>query len=197
MVVPTRAEAAAVLLGFRRPSWFLAHVSAVAEVAAFLARRIEERGLVIDRPLVEAAALLHDIDKLFPSDDPLRSLGHGDAGARWLTEHGMPELARAVAGHPITRLSDPRRYERWAAFSDREVRVVAYADKRAAQRLMPLDGRIKDMARRHPEHRDALAFARPRAQRLEREICAAAGIRPEEVRRQRWVSRALLEAAKR
>jgi putative nucleotidyltransferase with HDIG domain len=188
MGVPTRKQSIDLLCSFDPPRWFLRHSIAVAEVAAFLAARLDAAGLPVDRSIVEAAALLHDIDKLFPPDDPLRALGHGDAGARWLEHHGYPELARPVAAHPITRLSDPERYARWAAFSNRESRVVAYADKRAGQRLQSLAARLDAMERRHPEYLASLRLARPRAQRLEREVCKAAGIRPEDVRRVHWVA---------
>jgi hypothetical protein len=32
-----------------------------------------------DRGLVEAAGLLHDVDRLLPTDDPAHGLRHGDA----------------------------------------------------------------------------------------------------------------------
>ena len=187
-MVPSRSDAVQLLVSLDPPAWFLAHVSAVAEIATFLAARVVAQGLPVDRTLVETAALLHDVDKLFPPDHPLRSLRHGDAGARWLTEQGYGELARPVAGHPVTRLSDSERYPTWAAFASREERIVAYADKRAGQRLVSLAERFADWEARSPEHRRPLEIARARAERLEREVCAAAGIAPDEVRRARWVA---------
>ncbi|MGH2466908.1 MAG: HD domain-containing protein [Candidatus Limnocylindrales bacterium] len=195
MAVPTRREAAALLLAGAPPPWLLAHVSAVAEIAAFLAERIAARGYAIDRRLVETAALLHDIDKLLPASDPVLALGHGGAGARWLADQGHAELSRAVAAHPVTRLADGERFRRWSAFASREERIVAYADKRAGQRLEPLSARFADWAARYPEHRPDLAAAQPRAQRLEHDVCAAAGLDPTEVRRLRWVGPALQAAA--
>lgn len=188
MAVPTRKESIELLRSFRPPRRFLAHSIAVAEVAAFLAQHLDAAGLRVDRAVVEAAALLHDIDKLFDKDDPLRALGHGDAGARWLELHGFSELSRAVAAHPITRLSDPERYAAWAAFSDRESRIVLYADKRAGQRVVTLAARLDGMERRHPKYVASLRVARARAERLEHEVCAAARIEPEEVRRLPWVA---------
>lgn len=190
MAIPSRAESIDVLCSFEPPWWFLRHSLAVAEVAAYLAERLEARGIAIDRRVVEAAALLHDIDKLFDPDDPLRAFGHGDAGARWLDDHGYGELAGPVAAHPITRLTDPQRYRRWAAFSNSESRVVAYADKRGEQRVGSLAARLDDMEQRHPEHLASLRAARRRAERLEREVCEAAGIDPAEVRRLHWVAAA-------
>jgi hypothetical protein len=54
--------------------WAHPHARAVAEIAAWLARRIAERGLAVDRTAVEATALLHDVDKLSAADDPVRAL---------------------------------------------------------------------------------------------------------------------------
>ena len=149
MTVPGRVDAAALLLSLDPPPWFVRHSRAVAEVAGWLAARIEGRGTPVDRRLVEAAALLHDVDKTLPPDDPARALPHGDGSAAWVTRHGHPELARAVAGHPVTRLLDGERYKRWAAFASREERIVAYADRRAQQRVVSMDARFESWRRRY------------------------------------------------
>jgi putative nucleotidyltransferase with HDIG domain len=190
MTIPSRVEAAAILLSLspRRP--LLRHVSAVAEVAAFLAAGAARRGVSIDRRVVESAALLHDLDKALPPEDPLRQLGHGHAGARWLRDHGMGELANAVECHPVGRLSAPD-YAGWAATATLEERIVAYADKRVAQRVAPIDRRFARWFRNHPDFAAPLELARERAGLLEQEVCAAAGVRPDEVRRLRWVPNAL------
>ncbi len=190
MAIPTRLEAAALLDGLDPPDWLLTHSSAVAEIAAFLAGRIATRGIDVDRRIVESAALLHDMDKLLPPNHPLKRLGHGDAGARWLTDQGYEELSRPVANHPVTRLSDESRYGRWASFASREERIVAYADKRASQRLESLDRRFARWEERYP----GVGRARARADRLERDVCSAAGISPHQVRRLPWVRAALARA---
>jgi len=196
MAVPTRSEAARILRELHPPEWLVTHSAAVAEIAAFLAARITSRGVDLDTAVVEAAALLHDLDKALPETDPLRKLGHGAAGAAWLTRRGHGELARAVANHPATLLSDEERYPRWAAFASREERVVAYADKRATQELVPLAQRFGSWAERHPEHEPSLRLARGRAERLERDVCAAAGIAPSDVARLPWVAEAMASVTK-
>jgi hypothetical protein len=141
---------------------------------------------------VEAAALLHDVDKVLPASDPVRRLGHGHGSAAWLTAQGHPELARAVAGHPVTRLADGEAYRRWAAFASREERIVAYADKRAEQRLEPMAARFASWRRRHPDRWDDATWraVTARTERLEAEVCHAAGITPAEVRRLPWTAAA-------
>jgi hypothetical protein len=196
MSIPSRSAAAALLLELDPPPWAVRHARAVAEVAAWLAARIDARGIPVNRALVEAAALLHDVDKLLPRDDPLRALPHGDGSAAWLSARGHPELARAVAAHPVTRLADEARYRTWAAFASREERIVAYADKRAGQRLESMDVRFASWRKRYPAGWDAptAAAVRVRAARLEEDVCRAAGVRPEEVGRLAWTHRAFRAA---
>ena len=193
MSIPTRSEAAQVLRDLNSPDWLLEHSAAVADVASFLARRIDERGHAIDVTLVEAAALLHDVDKALPSNDPLRGLGHADAGAAWLRERGHDELARAVAGHPVMRLTEDERYEFWIRDALVEERVVAYADKRSRQDLVTLDDRFAYWLERHGDN-EQMRVARERAEKLEAEVCSAAGIAPDQVERARWAEAELERA---
>jgi putative nucleotidyltransferase with HDIG domain len=190
MTVPSRDEACLVLLGLKPSQRLVRHVTAVAEIAAFLAERTARRGIPVDRRLVESAALLHDIDKAYSRGNE----AHGEAGARWLTKHGFPELSQAVAFHPVSSLGDDARYAAFAANASRETGIVAYADKRAAQRLQPMGRRFLRWERRHPELKQSLARARERAEALEREVCEAAGITPQGVRRLRWVAAAMARA---
>lgn len=194
MTVPGRIDAACLLLSLDPPPWHIRHARAVAEVAGWLALRIATNGTSIDRRLVESAALLHDVDKVLPRDDPARALPHGDGSAAWLIRMGHPELARAVAAHPVTRLVDGERYRRWSAFASREERVVAYADKRAAQHVEPMAVRFARWARRHPERAGWDRAVLARAQRLETDVCRAAGVGLADVRRLAWTGPALAAA---
>lgn len=206
MTVPGRVEAASLLLSLDPEAWFVRHVRAVAEIAGWLAVRIEARGLPVDRRLVESAALLHDVDKALPVSDPLRTLPHGEGSAAWLTRAGHVELARAVASHPVTRLRDGEGFRQWTAFASREERIVAYADKRAGQRLESMDERFESWRRRYPVASDGLDGAwneatytaiRARALRLEAEVCRAAGVAPGDVRRLAWTGAAIRAARRR
>jgi len=192
MTVPGRVAAAALLSSLDPPPWFVAHARAVAEVAGFLAARIAANGIAVDRTAVEAAGLLHDVDKILPAGDPVRRLAHGHGSAAWLTKRGHPELARAVAGHPVTRLADGDVHRRWAAFASREERIVAYADKRAGQRLESMEARFASWRRRYPDGWDDATWraVRARAERLEADVCRAAGIEPDDVRRLPWTAEA-------
>lgn len=186
MSIPSRAVAAQVLRGLDPPGWLLTHSAAVAEVASFLADRIERQGHTIDVRLVEAAALLHDLDKALPRTHPLSAFEHGEGGARWARQAGHGELAPAIAHHPVHRLMDDERYHAWDAGATIEERVVAYADKRSMQDLVSIDERFTEWEERHGLSA-AFDVARQRAAKLEIEVCAAAGIAPHDVRRAPWV----------
>ncbi|HVL53567.1 MAG TPA: HD domain-containing protein [Vitreimonas sp.] len=199
MTVPGRTDAARLLLTLDPPRWFLRHSRAVAEIAAWLAARTAERGTALDRRLVEAAALLHDVDKLLSDADPASGLPHGEGSAAWLAARGLPELEPAVANHPVTRLADGDRFRRWQSSAGREAQIVAYADKRAGQRLQSMAARFAAWERRFPPGGDGWPAAMrsailARADRLEEAVCRAAGVRPEDVRRLPWTGTALARA---
>ena len=127
-------------------------------------------------------------------------MAHGDGSADWLARQGHAELGRAVANHPVTRLADAERFHRWAAFASREERIVAYADKRAGQRLESMSSRFREWERRFPDDAGGWTAAgraeiRRRADRLEADVCRAAGVRPSEVSRLPWTGPALRKAA--
>jgi predicted hydrolase (HD superfamily) len=205
MTVPSRREAAAILRSLRPPPRHLRHSCAVADVAAWLARAARAAGHSVDARAIEAAGLLHDVDKVLPAGDPAHRLPHGEGSAAWLRTVGVGELAELVADHPVTRLAGDVAWARLAA-APLEARIVAYADKRAGQRLESMDARFASWRRRYPAgpHEDGrptgwddatARLVRARAATLEADVCAAAGIVPEQVGRLRWARRALAEAA--
>ena len=193
MAVPTRTEAISLLVSTSPSPRLLQHMTVVAEVASFLAYRASRAGLAVDRRLVETAALLHDVDKALPPSHPLKELGHGPAGAAWLTEAGHPELARTLIAHPVTRFTDPEA-ETWVSDAPIEERIVTYADKRATQRVVSLEQRFDRWRRKHPEYRERLDRAYAVGQRLEDTLCAAIGIEATDVERLRWVDDAMSRA---
>ena len=161
MTVPSRREAASVLRSLSPSAKFVRHACAVGDVAAFLAMRVDQQGHPVDRRLVETAALLHDVDKLASAGAPAH-LRHGEGSAAWLEARGLAELAPAVRDHPVTRLAEPG-FEDWPATAPLEARIVAYADKRAAQHLAPMDARFARWRRKYPP---GLGQDRPARRRL-------------------------------
>ena len=192
------------LLSLEPPAWHLRHARAVAETAGWLAWRAESAGLSLDRRLVESAALLHDVDKLTRVKQQIDGLTHAEGSATWLASQGYPELGPAIVGHPVTRLADAAWFEEWLAVASPEALIVAYADKRAGQRLESMAARFASWNRRYPPAvRDqqpgawtvaALEPVRLRAERLEGRVCELAAVAPADVRRLPWTGRALAAA---
>ncbi|MEP7360593.1 MAG: HD domain-containing protein [Chloroflexota bacterium] len=193
MSVPTRAQAAAVLNGLIQKQKLINHLSAAAEVCAFMCAALAKNGVEVNSDLAEGATLLHDIDKGFPLDDPYRALGHGAGGAQWLTDHGHGELAPAVRDHLVTVIAAASSYEEWAATQSLEAQLVAFADKRALQDIVSLGERFERWFKRYPDS-PTEPIAYERYQELERDLCAMAGVAPNKVKRLPWVDAALAAA---
>ena len=183
MSVPSRAAAAALLVSLDPPAWHLRHARAVAEVAGWLAARCAAGGEPVDRALVEAAALLHDVDKVLPGDDPARALPHGEGSAAWLAARGHAELAGPIAAHPVTRL---------LGAEDRGGRVARHGAPRGARRRVRrqarrpaprADGRRGSRTgaaatRRAGRHGGTTPAPGERAECARAAVCARAGVAP-------------------
>jgi hypothetical protein len=125
-------------------------------------------GIPVNGPLVEVAALLHDIDK------PETRAGageHGVVGGARMIELGWEELALPIASHPVAALLDDDRHPKgWESV------IVSVADRHVAQEFMTIDERIDDLIGRYPQYRVSLEAARRPAAALEREVADAAGL---------------------
>jgi putative nucleotidyltransferase with HDIG domain len=173
MAVPDRSTARRLLEDAALPDGIVVHSEGVARVALAAAGLVAEAGIPIDSRLVEAAALLHDIDKV-----EIRGAGgvHGIVGARRLEAAGHPELAMPVASHPITCLLDDDRFPiGWPSV------IVAVADRHVAQEFMTVDERLDDMKIRHPEHAAQIEAARRPAHALEAQVAEALDLAVDEL----------------
>lgn len=193
MVVPTREESAAILAELVQKQKLINHLSATAEVCAFMCAALAKNGVAVDSDMAEGGALLHDIDKGLRLDDPYRALGHGAAGAQWLSDHGYDELAAPVRDHPVTVIASAESYKAWSATQSLEAKLVAFADKRALQDLVSLEERFERWFKRYPDS-PTEPVAYERYQRLERELCEMADVAPNKVKRLPWVDAALAAA---
>lgn len=168
MAVPDRSTALRLLDEAGLPDGIVVHSRGVARVAAAAAGLVAEASIPVDGALVEAAALLHDIDK-----PEIRRTGgeHGIVGARRLEGLGYPELAMPVASHPITALLDDDRFPiGWPSV------IVAVADRHVAQSFLTVDERLDDMQRRYPENAAQIDAARQPAHALEAQLAEAVGL---------------------
>jgi molybdenum cofactor cytidylyltransferase len=76
----------------------LDHCRKVANVAVFLAKKLNEAGCCLDVGFIEAAALLHDLAKGQPD--------HAAKGAEILADMGFVDAARLVAVHMDIRVAE-------------------------------------------------------------------------------------------
>jgi len=173
MAVPDRATARRLLDEAGLPDGVVVHSEGVARVAAAVAGLVAEAQIPIDGALVEAAALLHDIDKA----EIRRSGGeHGIVGARRLEAAGYAELAMPVASHPIGCLLDDDRFPiGWPSV------IVAVADRHVAQEFLTVDERLDDMKQRHPTYAVQIDAARRPAHALEAQVAEAVGLDVDEL----------------
>ena len=168
MAVPDRDTARRLLVDAGLPDGIVVHSEGVARVAVAAAGLVAEASIPVDGALVEAAALLHDIDKA----EVRRSGGeHGVVGARRLEAAGFSELAMPVASHPLYALLDQDRHPiGWPSV------IVAVADRHVGQAFMTVDERLDDMKGRHPEHAESIETARRPAHALEEQVAEATGL---------------------
>ncbi len=168
MAVPDRDTVRQLLADAGLPHGIVVHSEGVARVARAGAGLVAEASIPVDGALVEAAALLHDIDKV----EIRRSGGeHGVVGARRLEAAGFAELAMPVASHPLHALLDDDRFPiGWPSV------LVAVADRHVGQEFMTVDERLDDMKVRHPEHAESIESARRPAHALEEQLAEATGL---------------------
>ena len=115
------------------PEHIVAHCIQVCRVAMLLVDhlKVSEKGL--NRPLIEAAALLHDIMKM-KSLEGVKGW-HDQTGASYVEELGYPEVANLVRQH--VRLD-----EYFASDSISDAEIVNYSDKRVLHdKVVPLEER--------------------------------------------------------
>jgi hypothetical protein len=146
------------------------------------------------------------VDKLPAVQRQLDGQPHAEGSAAWLAARGFAELGLVVAGHPVTRLADAAWFEGWLTTAGPEVLIVAYADKRAGQRLEPMAARFASWERRYPPEARAgpprgawsgetITAVWRRSEVLELRVCELADVAPDEVGRLAWTARAIRAAS--
>ena len=151
-----------------RPN-IVAHSRQVMRVALAIADNLGN-GAAVDRDLVMAAALLHDITKTRALET---KESHDRTGGALLRELGFPRVGEIVEQHVILTGFDPQ-----TGLSERE--IVNYADKRVMHdRVVSLDERMEDLILRYGVTEAAVASIRRNhrtARTLEEKIQAAMAV---------------------
>ncbi|MGD8541727.1 MAG: HDIG domain-containing protein [Desulfobacteraceae bacterium] len=140
MRIPTQRECFRLIAEMRMLDHIVAHSIQVCRVATLLADQLNACRLEINRELVRASALLHDITKT-------RSLttgeNHAATGCEYVSQRGYPEVGEIVGQH-VQLKAAPLDATPLAA------EIVNYADKRVLHdRVVPLEQRMRYILERY------------------------------------------------
>jgi putative nucleotidyltransferase with HDIG domain len=137
MQIPSKEECLEILHRNKTPSNVIEHCKTVCKVAEGIAERLIGKGIKVNKGLVIAAALLHDIER--EKDD------HVVAGANLLKEMGFPEVSGVVKKHSLHQIEKEANKPLGI-----EEKILFYADKRAREdKIVSLDERKKDLEKRY------------------------------------------------
>jgi len=138
MIIPTKEECLKILKDSNVSDNITAHCKAVCEVAMKTADLLEKRGINVNKDLVAAGALLHDVKKLSPND-------HVIEGHEFVKSLGFPEVALLVKRHGLAHIDD----EDFAPKSWEE-KIVFYSDKRVKHdKIVSVDERFSYIKERY------------------------------------------------
>lgn len=169
-MIPSREQCLLLFGRYNLPSQKRIHVEQVTKLALFFVDKFKEKNIEINASLVEAATLLHDIDKNIPKRAGER---HPDTAVRILQELGFPEVAEVVKRHPLHAILDSQLAPRtW------EEKIIYLADKMTKYEVIGVDHRFKLWYKENLPQ-DAIAeldAAFPKVKALEQEVYKATGI---------------------
>jgi putative nucleotidyltransferase with HDIG domain len=169
-MIPTKSQVMALWEKYRMPESKRIHVTLVANVAMFLATKIQ-----VNKKLLLAAALLHDIDKAAPR---LPGELHPDTAVRILREEGMGEVADLVVTHPLHTILDPA-----IAPKTLEQKLLYLSDKMVKYDIVGVDQRFALWNEEHlpPKEQAILDACYPKVKKLEQEVFKLAQISPGDI----------------
>ncbi len=177
-MIPTRAQCLLLFDKYNLPSQKRIHVEAVTRLALFFAQKLKQKNIAINLKLIEAAALLHDIDKNIPI---LSGERHPDTAVRVLNELDYSEVASVVAHHSLQQILKAQ-----TAPQTWEEKILYLADKMTKYEVIGIEHRFKLWYGENlPPHAVAeLDAALPQVKALEQAVYKAAGISAEVVARE-------------
>ena len=166
MLIPTQRECCDLICEMEMMEHIVAHSVQVCRVALFLVDRLRETGLDLDRGMVEAASLLHDITKTrsFETGEM-----HTETGGRLLKDRGFFEVGEIIRQH--VKLD-----AYFAGETPDEAEIVNYADKRVLHdRIVSMAERMAYILERYgrrEDYRQRLAWLWKKSEEMERRIFA-------------------------
>ncbi len=176
-MIPTYEQVAVLWKQHNLPPYKQLHCRLVAKTATWFASQLEKQhhDITVRVRLLEAAALVHDIDKMAHK---LPHERHPDAAVRILREEGFGEIADMVRTHPLHAILDQT-----IAPKTIEEKLLYLSDKMVKLSIITVDERFHlwrdEML--PPEAVNTLDAAYPKVKALENEICSMIGVMPKDV----------------
>jgi len=138
MKIPTKEECLKILKSKNVHDNIIAHTTKVCEFSMKVVDLLESKGIKVNRKLVEAGALLHDVEKLSQKD-------HIVEGYEFIKSLGYPEVAVVIKKHGLQHVDDesfePKAWEE---------KIVFYADKRVKNdKVVSLKERFEYVKKRY------------------------------------------------
>lgn len=171
MILPTKEECLALLKEYKVPSNIVAHTKVVTKIAVFLSEKLKEKGIKINKELVERSAMLHDLDKIITLKD-LRQ--HGFLTKKILTEKGYPEVGKVIEFHGLLE-----HIGSW------EEKVLIYADRRVNHEdIVSVDERYDGLLERYSSSfpKQEIESGREIVKSIEKEIFKNLDFKPEDLK---------------
>lgn len=140
MKIPSIERCYALMVDMAMPDHIVAHSRRVCQVAMLMVDHLPAEETRVNRQLIQASALLHDITKIrsFETRE-----NHAASGARFLETLGYPEVGAVVGQHVTLDSFDPTGLPN-------EAEIVNYADKRVLHdRVVPLEDRMRYIMNRY------------------------------------------------
>lgn len=166
-MIPTRDQCLLLFDRYQLPSTKKIHVEEVCRLALYFVDKLQQQKISVDRSLVEAAALLHDIDKAIPKKAGER---HPDTAVRTLLELGFTQVAEVVKKHSVHLILDSNLMPKtW------EEKIVFLADKMVKHEIIGVEHRFALWFKEQlPEQAVAeLNASKPKVKALEQEVYLA------------------------
>lgn len=137
MSIPSKKECFRLLKENGVPENIIRHVTAVHDFAMSMVDSLEKKGVPINRSLVAAACLLHDVEKLKPD--------HEIKGGEFVIKKGFPELAPLIRKHGLRLILKKEFFPQTI-----EEKLVFYADKRVKEdKVVTIEERFHDIKVRY------------------------------------------------
>jgi putative nucleotidyltransferase with HDIG domain len=137
MNIPSKEECIEILTKNKTPSNVIEHCKAVCGVAEEITERLIKKGVQVNKELVVAASLLHDIERIKEN--------HVQEGAKLLKSLGFPEVAEVVSKHSLYRPTGEK-----IDLDTIEEKILFYADKRAlGTKIVSLQERFDNLEKRY------------------------------------------------